>query len=288
MFKALIPLWIAFGSILSGCPYKNDKELKKQYSIQIDKIGQLPEYVLESSGLAFFPPNTFFTHPDSGNDPILIQFQLREDKIENVKEIKIANTLNKDWEELARDDKGNIYLGDFGNNANLRRDMVIYVIDTSFDLKSTLHFEYPDQKEFPPTDKDELNFDCEAFFWMKDHLYFFSKNRRYPYTKIYQMNLETNSIKLIDSLLLKSPITGADVRNDFKEAVLLTYGKIFFIDISHTTDVPKFTHGYCQKFKNSGQSEAITYITDNELIISNEKGKIYRLTRKGYSSLETQ
>jgi hypothetical protein len=39
------------------------------------------------------------------------------------KDITIKDAKNIDWEELTKDDKENLYIGDFGNNKNDRTDL---------------------------------------------------------------------------------------------------------------------------------------------------------------------
>lgn len=281
MFKALIPIWIAFGSILSGCPFKNDKELKKNYTIRINKFGKFPDIMSESSGLAYLSSSQIYTHPDSGNDPVLFLFSFINENVRFRKEIPLPFIENIDWEDLAMDDMGNLYIGDFGNNANNRDNLSIHVLDSNLNFDRTIKYRYPDQSEFPPNEKENFNYDCEAFFWMNEKLYFFTKNIKNPYTRVYEMDLlHENQVNLIDSIYLNSPITAADVRSDGREAVLLSYGKLFFIDISPENSPPTFAHGYCKKFRNSGQSEAIAYINDNKVMITNENGKVFLLRRE--------
>jgi len=281
MFKALIPIWIAFGSILSGCPFKNDKELKKNYTIRINKFGKFPDIMSESSGLAYLSSSQIYTHPDSGNDPVLFLFSFINENVRFRKEIPLPFIENIDWEDLAMDDMGNLYIGDFGNNANNRDNLSIHVLDSNLNFDRTIKYTYPDQSEFPPIDKENFNYDCEAFFWLNEKLYLFTKNMKNPYTRVYEMDLlHENQVNLIDSIYLNSPITAADVRSDGREAVLLSYGKLFFIDISPENSPPTFAHGYCKKFRNSGQSEAIAYINDNKVMITNENGKVFLLRRE--------
>jgi len=249
--------------------------------VQIEKLGRLPENVSESSGLAYFGPDRIYSHGDSGNEPVLYQFAIEGDGVNFVKNIPLPSLQNNDWEDITRDPIGNLYIGDFGNNKNSRQNLSVYVLDTALQLVNTIKYNYPDQNEFPPDDKENWNYDCEAFFWLNDKLYFFSKNMKWHYTRIYEMDLlNNNQINLIDSLFLKSPITAADVRSDGSEAVLLTYGKIFFINIQSGDGPPSFSYSYCKKIRNSGQAEGITYISDDEVLITNEKGKVYLVKRR--------
>lgn len=115
---------------------------------------------------------------DAGNSPKV--FGLNE-KGEIVTTLKLKED-NHDWEDLTSDDNGNLYVGDFGNNKNERTDLVILKIDKE-DLQGTgsieaekISFYFPDQKKFPPKKKNRY-FDCEAFFYLNDSLYLFTKSR---------------------------------------------------------------------------------------------------------------
>jgi hypothetical protein len=67
----------------------------------------------------------FWVHNDSGNVPLLFAVR-RDGKI--IRQYRLAIP-NLDWEDIAIDDQGNLYLGDIGNNTGLLRTRVIYRID---------------------------------------------------------------------------------------------------------------------------------------------------------------
>ena len=70
-------------------------------------------------------PGIFWVHNDSGNAPLL--FAVRSDG-RIVRRFRLAIP-NLDWEDIAIDDQGHLYLGDIGNNTGLLRTRVIYRID---------------------------------------------------------------------------------------------------------------------------------------------------------------
>ncbi len=279
MFKVLIPIWVALGSVFSGC--LNKKEVKNDYSYQIKKFGHFPDEILESSGLVILPDNRIYTHSDGGNAPALYELSMGNEQLTFHKEIGLPFLKNNDWEDITVDPDGNVYIGDFGNNDNSSENLSIYVLDSALNFVRTISYKYPDQVAFPPETREEKNYDCEAFFWLNNRLYFFSKNVKWPYTHIYEMNLlHENQMQLIDSLYLDSPITAADVRPDGNEAVLLSYGKLFFITLQTENDSISFTLDFCKKFGKSGQSEAIAYVNRDQVLISNENGKVFLLSRE--------
>ena len=87
----------------------------------------LPSELDETSGLAFFN-GKLWTINDSGGLPALYAFDTISGEI--VQRITVSNAQNIDWESLAMD-ADHIYIGDFGNNAGTRDDLVIYKVSLS-------------------------------------------------------------------------------------------------------------------------------------------------------------
>src|SRR4051812_38447050 len=67
----------------------------------------------------------YWVHNDSGNPPLL--FAVRSDG-RVVRQFRLA-VPNLDWEDIAIDDRGHLYLGDIGNNGGLLPIRCIYRID---------------------------------------------------------------------------------------------------------------------------------------------------------------
>jgi hypothetical protein len=67
----------------------------------------------------------FWVHNDSGNPPLL--FAIRGDG-RIVRQFRLA-VPNTDWEDIAIDDQGHLYLGDIGNNGGVLPLRAIYRID---------------------------------------------------------------------------------------------------------------------------------------------------------------
>jgi hypothetical protein len=202
----------------------------------------------------------------------------------------INNSVNHDWEDLTSD-SANLYIGDFGNNNNLRQQLLVYKIrkvearDSDHLIGQTIAFKYSDQKQFPPPPSN-WNFDCEAFFQHNDSLYLFSKNVSNPndgYTKMYRLPDQPGNYtaELIDSFYLNEPNTSADISPDGKTVVLLTYFSLWVFK-----DFPgnNFFGGKVFQFRFKGltQKEAICFVNDHQLFMTDERhygkgGKLYSL-----------
>lgn len=185
---------------------------------------KLPDLVGEASGM-LIQGDTCWLHNDSGGNPTLYGFN---EKGELLDSMRIPGAKNVDWEALAHDPAGNLYLCDIGNNRNRRQDLKIYRWRPGQKVASEIAFRYPDQQTFPPPD-ERKNYDAEGCFWWNDSLYVFSKNRNNQqdyYTRLYAIPARpgTYIATLKDSLNLDDRIvTGAAIRPDGKEVALMTY-----------------------------------------------------------------
>src|SRR6516162_8607570 len=95
---------------------------------QLESLGRFdPRAIPEASGIVKSRryPGIFWVHNDSGNPPAL--FAIRRDGT-IVREFRVAAP-NVDWEDIAADDQGHLYLGDIGNNGGLLAIRGIYRID---------------------------------------------------------------------------------------------------------------------------------------------------------------
>ncbi|HMQ50351.1 MAG TPA: hypothetical protein PKA00_23185 [Saprospiraceae bacterium] len=187
---------------------------------------RLPEELKEVSGLYVAGTDSLWWLNDSGNAPALYLTESRG-AIKRFTLLGQPGVKNRDWEDLTHDDEGNIYIGDFGNNANRRQDLCIYKWMPGGQLDS-ITFRYPDQTAFPPA-HDKANFDMEGFFWYRDSLHLFSKSRlgnnNYT-TRHYVLPDQAGdyTAQLKDSLYLKKRVvTGAAISRDGKTVVLLAY-----------------------------------------------------------------
>ncbi|MFC2175388.1 hypothetical protein ACFLR1_00280 [Bacteroidota bacterium] len=208
-------------------------------SLDLVELCTLPSEVSETSGLENGPNKWFWTHNDSGNPAELYCI----DTLGVIQRtVKVVGDVNIDWEELAKDDDGNLYIGNFGNNALNRTDLRIVKIPsvdtctgTTY-VTDTIRLSYADQTDFPPVAANG-NFDMEAMVWYNDSLHLFSKDRSVPYTgytKHYKLPEVGGdySAQLVDSFYTGgtsyfSSITAADFSEDNSQLVLLNADRIW-------------------------------------------------------------
>ncbi|RDY59465.1 hypothetical protein [Flagellimonas nanhaiensis] len=268
----------------------------------LDFLGKFPSRLKEVSGMET-DGSTFWVIQDSGNKDKIFKV---DKKAQVSNEYKIHHAKNEDWEDLTLDKKGNLYIGDFGNNNNARKNLVIYKIDSSQLHKKEpaakkIKFKYPQQHKFPPK-KDSLLFDTEAFFHWNDSLYLFTKNRTRPYsgrTLIYRVpdkKGEYDAEYLGSMVLCKNAslcsVTGADISSNGKTIALLTYGMVFLVTDFELSDFSKASAELVD-LKTRTQTESICFLDDNTLLIADEENRgtgrnLYSYSLKKKSKTETK
>ncbi len=204
------------------------------------------EEIREASGLVMSRshPGVFWTHNDSGDSPRIFAITPRGEVIAT---FAVEGALHRDWEAIAADDAGHLYLADFGNNGNARRDLVVYRVSEpdpfvdsgNIRVDLTLPFRYADQEAFPQW--GSWNFDAEALFWMEGALYIFTKHRSDQSTQLYRLPVEPGSGEAVLEPLgrfdliegwprpfdLMGNVTGADLHADGQLLALLSYRSLY-------------------------------------------------------------
>ncbi|WP_340199751.1 hypothetical protein [Ascidiimonas sp. W6] len=250
---------------------------------QLEFVTELPKKLKENSGLEIIPDNNlFWLVEDSGNKDHVYGINK---KGEIVRDINIKGAKNQDWEDLASDDAGNLFIGDFGNNDNERKDLVIYRIPNPSGIKKEelpseeIRFTYPEQKDFPPKDSRKL-YDAEAFLYLNDYLYIFTKNRSKPFngnTLLYRIPAVKGTYKatLLGETSLCSErhscmVTSADISPDKKKVVLLAHDRIWLLQNFKADD---FFSGTVMEIPldHYSQKESICFKNNQFLYITDEK-----------------
>lgn len=244
---------------------------RNQGLYKMEKIGRLPNALIENSALEIADSETYWTLQDSGGSPMLFRV---DEKGELKDTLKIPGLINKDWEELAQDTLGHLFIGDIGNNLNIRKDLIAYKLHLPSGNVTQLKFNYESQSQFPP-ERKEMNYDCEAYFWLDGNLHLFSKNRGVKKVQHYELPDQpgTYSLKAKDELTLKGRVTAADISPDGKLMALLSYGKVWLFQVENVD------HLWSKPYKclkvNRGQTEGLVFVNNTDILVSNETGGLY-------------
>lgn len=244
-------------------------------------INELPKKLMEVSGTETTPnSDLIWMLNDSGNKAEIYGVN-NKGKIK--KTIKI-DAKNHDWEDLASDNQGNLYIGDFGNNESKRKNLAILKVNAS-DLKSDkkvaverISFKYPNQKKFPAKKKDR-HFDSESFFWYNNYLYIFTKSRvkgDFGKTTLYKIPAKQgqHTAELISSYAfckeMNCWITSSDISSDGKKVALLSPEKVWiFTNFKNDNFLGIEPQGY--NLEHHSQKEGVCFKNNNTLYITDEK-----------------
>ncbi len=254
----------------------------------------LSEELKEISGIQFINDSLLVAHNDGGNGPILYFLNPNTGSI--LKRFVVKDVKNTDWEDITLDGKY-LYIGNFGNNENKRKNLSIIRVSWKDALiKDTINsefmtFEFGDQKAFPPENK-ALNFDTECVVFADGFLWLFTKNRTDPFdgvSNVYRVKFQENthailkkeySIKIGSKGWMFDSVTGGDFA--FGYFYLTTYNRV----LKYLFSEGKFTLVKQYKYNEYNQKEAITVIKDDQIYVANEfqkvlgKQKLYRISLK--------
>lgn len=254
----------------------------------------LSEELKEISGIHYINDTLLVAHNDGGNGPFLYFIHPNSGKI--LKRVVVKGVKNTDWEDIALEGKF-LYIGDFGNNANKRKNLSIIRVSWKEALmKDTVNsevmtFEYSDQIAFPP-EKKALNFDAECMAFADGYLWIFTKNRTDPFdgvSYVYRVKFQENthailkkeySVKIGSKGWMFDSVTGGDFAYGY--FYLTTYNRV----LKYLFSKGKFTLVKQYKYNEYNQKEAITVIKDDQIYVANEfqkvlgKQKLYRISLK--------
>ncbi len=242
----------------------------------------LSESLKECSGVEMTGSATLWLHNDAGNDPILYAV---DPQGQQTRTLQLTGVQNTDWEDLARDEADNLYVGNFGNNDNDRTDLAIYKIpppeqmtDNTY-TPEVIHFSYEDQTDFPPEESEHF-YDSEAFFAANGHLYLFTKDRSKPFfglTTLYEVPAEpgTHTARRMGSFQTsdkkkEGAITSADISPDGTVVALLAKEVIWlFTDVTP----PNYLSGESEQIaiEEGHQFEGLVFKDSCTLYLTSER-----------------
>ena len=256
----------------------------------LPRRSKLPAALKEVSGMVCTSQGDVWLLNDSHNPSDLFHYDPLQNKVLETRRLPVPN---RDWEDLANDDQGNLYIGDVGNNYNRRTDLRIYRYNPATRALDSILLNYPDQKEFAPADKKHWNFNCEAVIFFRDSLHLFSKNTFQGnfYTKHYVVPARPGryTAELRDSICLRNRVvTGAALSRDGRTLALTSYiiGKrLGFLPFTKATVFyfhnfngshflqGKQTRKRLPKFLIARQYESVTQWTNDRWLVANEGRK---------------
>lgn len=281
---------------LIGCGHAPMKDARPVAVIAVDLPEHAPVTPLLVGRIDFAPiteasgmvksrlwPGVFWVHNDSGDQPRIFPITrngtiIQPEWMRNYAGILIPDAVNVDWEDITTDNNGNLIIADLGNNANMRRDLCIYIINEPYPAETVLtsvfrriDVYYPDQINFPP---EERNFDSEAIFWANDHIYVLTKHRSDTHTKLYRLDSPEpnakNPLTLLSAFRINSMVTSADATVDGSALAVLTYEAVWYFEAPAGSD--DYFKGSIRWLPiEAGKNEGICIDGDKLLIVNEDR-----------------
>jgi hypothetical protein len=255
--------------------------------------------IVESSGLVKSRQfdGVFWTHNDRGDRARIFAVSANGNLIQ---EIEIRGAQNVDWEDIATDNSGRLYIGDFGDNRKKHQQRVIYVVKEPNPFESDfapvlrrILFDFPARKNRQPK-KNAV--DCEALFWANGQLYCLTKHSQEKITRLYRFDLSEDvhhqTLTEIAEFKIDGAVTSADASIDGNKLLVLCYESIFLFEKPASSD--NYLVGPFKRIPiPEKKSEGICF-DGADIFFSNEQGEIYKIsqsifeTRLAVRSVETK
>jgi hypothetical protein len=253
--------------------------------VALRPIGRLVHPAIrEASGIVASRkhPGIFWVHNDSGNPPRLFAV-LRDGSLVREYAVSVPNI---DWEDIAVDDSGHIFIGEIGNNGGHLPIRAVYQLDEPDPLRDDQAHadELPVLKvttatyyRFPPTGR----FDAEGLAVDGDRALIVAKTFDGRDAEVYAVPLAPPSPLFRPALPARigvlpgftRPVTGADLSRDGRRLVVCSYDAI---GVYERTSEGRWTPIARRKFHGGDSVEAVAWDGD-DLILAGEGRGVYRI-----------
>ncbi len=209
---------LAWMAILATCVAGYSAGFTNQITRDVFEVGKVVHPAMtEVSGVAASRkyPGTYWIHTDGGKQPFLVA--INRDG-ETIAKFDVFARFT-DWEDIAIDDQGHLFLGDIGNNDAMRTELRVYRVaepsPTAAGKKPKLRPDLTWHLRFP-----QQPFDCESLFIVGTNGFVISKLFNNEHARVYRFPLaqakQPVTLVEVGVLPITSPVTGADVSQDGK------------------------------------------------------------------------
>jgi hypothetical protein len=238
--------------------------------------------ITESSGVVVSRknPEVLWTHVDGGGRKQVLYAMTRSGQ--PLAEYRVAGVLLDDWEDIAADGQGHLFLADIGNNEAHRQQISVHQIEEPDPAKIknglamvtrtwALHF-------------PGAPFDCESLVVWGDHGYLVSKVFDDMRAGIYRFSLTNQApsqiLEWVGETKIDSPVTGADISPDGRLLGLVAKSGAFVYRIDG--DVARATRGkpFETKFRHE-HIEGCTFVPEG-LLATAESREIFLFTDEAF------
>jgi hypothetical protein len=245
------------------------------------RLGWIREFgVAECSGVvrSTIDSNVFWVHND-GRRSKLYGITRTGTK---VAEFPVLGASLVDWEDLATDGRGHLFIADIGNNDADRREVAVYQArepnpadrGQPVEIMQTWRLRYP-----------ESPFDSEALFIWEEHGYLISKVYNDANAGLYRFPLNAPSpvtLEFVTELDITTPVTGAAITPGGSRLGVVGQSGAFALKVKG--DLHNAGNAKDDKIRFKDQRiEGCCFVEDGLLAIS-ENRYIYLFTGKGFRS----
>jgi hypothetical protein len=194
----------------------------------LERVGRLEDpAIVEASGIVRSRkhPGIFWVHNDSGNPPTLFAVKANGSLVRSYR----VEAPNIDWEDVATDDSGHLYIGDIGNNGKKLPIRAVYRLDEpdpnvaeEKPLKPTAssHYRFPEGGRF----------DAEGLFVSDGRCFVVTKRLDGQEAEVFAIKFDPPTTLIRPGLPERvatlpgcvEPVTGADLSSDGKRLAVVT------------------------------------------------------------------
>ncbi len=257
--------------------------------VALERVGTLAhEPIREASGIVRSRrySEVYWVHNDSENLPLI--FAVRRDG-SLIREYKVAIP-NVDWEDIAIDDRGHLYIGEIGNNGGMLPLRAVYQIDEP----DPFHDETGERKltgawyyRFQP----DRRFDAESLVIDGDRALIVAKTFDRRDAEIYAIPLKSPAPLLRPIVPEKvgvlpgftHPATGAGLSADGQRLVVCSYDAVAAYDKLKPNDKDGWALRRLLSFESDNQIEAVAWDGDDVLLAGENRG-IFRIRRSVWNT----
>ena len=218
-------------------------------------LGRLAHPALtESSGLIASRryPGIFWSHNDSAT-PYL--FAIGADG-RSVRALPVAGANLIDWEDIAMDEAGNLYLADIGISGMIRTHVAVHMMPEPSPFRiapavvqRTWYLRFPGVRP-----------DCEAFFVWRGYGYLISKERLNDTVRLFRFPLSSRArsipLQFVAFVPVEGDVTAADITRDGSRLGILTENGVqvsfIFGNIASVSVAPQEFTPFVNTFMEAG------------------------------------
>lgn len=265
---------------LNAC---NAAELDQHFAPGVRLLARISDpRIKESSGVVASRryAGVLWTHNDGGGPKKQVLYAI--DRKGNTRaSFPVVDVTLHDWEDIAIDSAGHLYIGDIGNNDSKRGALAVYEIDEPNPQVGT--------GAVSPKHAWKLNFpgapfDCESLFVWKDHGYVVSKVFDKARAQIFRFPLkqanEPLTLELVATTQIESPVTGADISADGTLLGLVAKNGAYVFRIDGNVTRVTNTNPHYTKLKNE-HLEACCFVPEG-LLVTSERRRIFLFTDQAF------